>query len=158
MKRMNKKDLQIIAHLRNDGRMQLTKLSSLTGMPLSTVFDKLRYSEKELITKYICLLDFSKLGYNLRVNIAIRVGQNKDDVGDFLVKNQSVNSVSKVTNGYDFMIEGVFKQIKDLEEFMEQLETKFKIEDKKYFFILEDLKKEGFLSNPDLVEDSNKTI
>ena len=49
------------------------------------------------------------------------------------------------------MIEGIFKQIKDMEDFLESLEQKFKILDKKSFFIIEDIKREAFMSNVHLV-------
>jgi hypothetical protein len=49
------------------------------------------------------------------------------------------------------MIEGIFRQINDLESFLEILESRFNIEGKQYYFIIEDLKKEAFMSNPHLI-------
>lgn len=149
---MNQKDLQIIANLRTDARMPLTKMSKKTGIPVSTIFDRLKMNESDLIVKHTSLLDFAKLGYNTRANITLKVDRDdKEALKAFLVKHQSVNSVYKINNGFDFMVEGIFKQIKDMEEFIDDLEKRFKIQDKKSFFIIEDLKKEAFLSDPDLI-------
>ena len=120
---MNKKDLKIISHLRQNARMPLTKMSKKTQIPVSTIFDRLKLNEDNLIIKHTSLLDFSKLGYNTRANIMLTVDrEDKEALKEFLINNQSVNSVYKVNNGFDFMVEGIFKQIKDMEEFMESVE------------------------------------
>jgi DNA-binding Lrp family transcriptional regulator len=151
---MNKKDLKIIAHLRQNARMPLTKMSRKTQIPVSTIFDRLKLNENNLIKKHTSLLDFSKLGYNTRANITLKVDrEDKEALKEFLIKHQSVNSVYKINNGFDFMVEGVFKQIKDMEEFIEALEQRFKIIDTKSFFIIEDLKREAFMSNVNLIFD-----
>jgi len=149
---MNPKDLKIIAYLRKDARIPLTRLSRKTNIPVSTIFDRLKAKEEDVIVKHTSLLDFGKLGYYTRANIALRVDRDdKDKLKEHLLKNPSVNSVCRINNGYDFMIEGVFKQIKDMEEFLDQLENRFKILDKKTFFIIEDLKKEEFMSDPQMM-------
>ncbi|MBT7902859.1 Lrp/AsnC family transcriptional regulator [Candidatus Woesearchaeota archaeon] len=149
---MNKKDLQILCHLRNDARMPLTKMSKKTRIPVSTIFDRLKVSEKELITKHTSLIDFSQLGYHARVNIALKVDrEHKISVKDYLLGHESTNSVYKINNGFDFMVEGVFKHINHMEQFIDDLESKFNIEEKKFFFIIEDLKREAFMSNPNLL-------
>ena len=149
---MHPKDLKIIAFLRKDARIPLTKLSKKTHIPVSTIFDRLKAKERDVIVKHTSLLDFNKLGYHTRANIAVRVERDdKDKLKDHLLKNASVNSVCRINNGYDFMIEGVFKQIKDMEEFFDVLENKFRILEKKTFFIIEDLKKEEFMSDSNLI-------
>ena len=109
---MNKKDLKILAYLRNDARMPLTKMSRKTNIPVSTIFDRLKLSENQLIIKHTSLINFSKLGYHTRANITLRVDkEDKEAVKEFLIKNHLVNSVYKINNGFDFMVEGIFKQI-----------------------------------------------
>ena len=149
---MNKKDLKIISHLRNNARMPLTKMSRKTQIPVSTIFDRMKLHEEGLIIKHTCLLDFSKLGFNTRANINLKVDrEDKEALKDFLQKQDCINSIYRINNGFDFMIEGVFRQIKDMEEFLDNIEQKFKIQDKKSFFIIEDLKRESFLSDHQLI-------
>jgi len=146
----NKKDLLIIANLRNDARMSLTKMSKSIHIPISTIFDRLKMND--IIVKHTSLIDFAKLGYKVRAQIAFKVGrEDKEALRECLMKHESCNSVLKINNGYDFMIEGIFKEIKEMEDFLEQLEQKFKILEKTCFYIIEDLKKEAFMSNPELV-------
>lgn len=149
---MNQKDLKIITQLRQNARMPLTKMSKKIHIPISTIFDRLKLNEKEIIIKHTSLLDFTKLGYNTRANITLRVDRDdKEALKKHLINHHQVNSFYKINNGFDFMIEGIFKQIKDMEDFLESLEQKFKILDKKSFFIIEDIKREAFMSNVHLV-------
>ena len=149
---INKKDLKIISQLRSDARMPLTKMSRKIQIPVSTIFDRLKINENNLILKHTCLLNFSKLGYNVRAHINLKVDkEDKEALKEHLIKHQSVNSVFKINNGFDFMVEGVFKQIIDMENFIENLDQKFKILDKKSYFIIEDIKRESFMSNLNLL-------
>ncbi len=149
---MNQKDLKILSELRNNARMPLTKMSRKTQIPVSTIFDRLKLNEKDIIIKHTSLLDFNKLGFNTRANITLKVDKNdKETLKQHLMRHHQINSVYKINNGFDFMVEGIFKQIKDMEDFLEQLEQKFNIIDKKSFFIIEDIKREAFLTNTNLV-------
>ncbi len=150
---INQKDLKIIAYLRKNARMPLTDMSKKTNIPVSTIFDRMKNNEKGMIVKYTTILDFAKIGYNTRANITIKVEkQDKEALKEFLQKHPSINSVYKINNGFDFMIEGVFKQVIDMENFLDQLESRFQIQDKKSFFIIEDLKREEFLGDADFSE------
>lgn len=149
---MNAKDMKMIAYLRQDARMPLTKMSKKTQIPVSTLFDRLKANEEGIIQKHTALLDFAKLGYFTRANIVLKVSkEHKDELKNYLQTSESVNSVLRINNGYDFMVEGVFRQVLDMENFIENIEEKFNIEDKKSFFIIEDVKREAFMSDPSLV-------
>ncbi len=147
-KMLHKKDLLILAELRRNARSSLTKMSKMTLIPISTIFDKLRLYEESLIMKHTSLIDFSGLGFHSRIIIIIKTDRkNKFDILNYLAKHQNVNNLYKINNGCDFMIEGVFKHIKDSEEFVENLEEKFKILDKKVYYVIEDIQREKFLSD-----------
>jgi len=149
---MNIKDMKMIAHLRQDARMPLTKMSKKTHIPVSTLFDRLKANEEGVIKRHTALLDFTKLGYFTRANIVLKVAkEHRNALKEFLQINDSVNSVLRINNGYDFMVEGIFRQVLDMENFIENIEDKFNIEDKKSFFIIEDVKRESFMSDPSLV-------
>lgn len=148
---MKEKDFKMISYLRADARMPLTKMSKKTNIPVSTLFDRLRANENDIIMKHTALLNFTKLGYHTRANVALRVDkEDKDRLREYLMKHQMINSLYKINNGFDFMIEAVFVHVKDLEEFLSDLDKRFNIMDKKSFFIIEDLKREEFMADPSL--------
>ena len=59
-----------------------------------------------------------------------------------------MNNLMKINNDFDFFLEVVFREIRDLEAFMERLEEDYRIRTKKVFYVIEELKREGFLSDP----------
>jgi DNA-binding Lrp family transcriptional regulator len=102
--------------------------------------------------KHTTLIDFTKLGYNSRANIMLSTAkEDRDKLRSYLKEHSSINSLYKVNNGYDFMAEGIFENVKELEDFIEELEEKFNLQEKKVFFIIEDVKRENFLSRPELL-------
>ncbi|PLW80016.1 hypothetical protein C0585_04985 [Candidatus Woesearchaeota archaeon] len=142
---INKKDIQIISHLREDARMSLTQMSKSTRIPVSTIFDRIK--SNDFIVKHTALLDFAKLGYFTRANISIKVDrEDKEELKKFLLKNNHVNSLYRINDNFDFLIEGIFIHISDMEEFIDMMESRFKIIEKKTQYILEDIKREGFMS------------
>lgn len=143
---LTKKDMQIITALRNNARESLTKISRKTGIPVSTIFDKIK--DTPLITKNTCLLDFSQLGFNTRAKVTIKVErETREELRKYLAAYPNVNSLYKINSGYDFLIELVFRNIKEMEDFMENIRDRFKIIEDKVFYILEDIKREEFMTN-----------
>ncbi len=151
---MNTKDLEILSHLRHDARVSLTKMSRETNIPVSTIFDKLHAFEKKYILRHTSLVDFKKLGYMIRSHISIKSNKdNRESLVKFLTKNNSVNSLYKINNGFDFMFEGIFIDIQEMENFIEMLEEDYNIIDHKEHFVIEDIKRESFLAEPSVFYD-----
>jgi DNA-binding Lrp family transcriptional regulator len=149
---LSKKELLILCHLRVNARETLTEISKKTSVPISTIFDKLKLYEGNLIKHHTTLINFAQLGFNTRANIMIKVDRDvRDVVKDYLSRHQNINSVFKINNGFDYMFEAIFVNIKDMEDFMENLDKKYKIENKQVYYIVEDIKKESFMTNPDLI-------
>ena len=152
-KMVSKKDLLIIAELRRNARESLTEMSKHTKIPISTIYDRLKMNEGSLIKKHTTLIEFSKLGFYTRANILLKVEHDcKNEVKDFLIRHHRINSVFQVNNGYDFLAEGIFKHIKELEDFLEEVESKFRVQKRDVYYIIEELKRESFLSDGQLVE------
>ena len=141
-----KKELSILSHLRKDSRKSLSKISKETGIPLSTVFDNLGKLEKKVIKKYVSLIDFSKMGYNLKVNFILKSGDKKEELKQFLLSNKNVNSLLRLNGEADFLVEGIFKDMKELEEFNNKLDG-HKIVNKMEHHIIEEIKTEGFIES-----------
>ena len=149
---LTKKELLILTHLRADSRKSLAMISRETNIPISTIFDKVNKLGKNTISKYSPLLDFQKLGFGIRINFILKANdKKKQEIKDFLLTNKNVNSILRLNNEFDFFVEAVFRDMKGLEEFSESLE-KFKIKKKKEFFIIEDLKREEFLTKPEHIK------
>ena len=145
------KDKLILSYLRKDARASLTSMSRQTRIPVSTLYERIKKSE--IIKKHTSLLDFDKLGYSARAKVLLKVNkENREALRGFLCKCQFINELIKVNNGYDFLVEFVFQNMRELEHYLEALGNKFDIEDEKVYYVVDELKKECFMSNPDLLK------
>jgi len=153
MTRITRKDVLLISYLRKDARGSLTSISRYTNIPISTLFDRLKVINNSFIKKNTCLLNFGKLGYDIRVTLLLKAHENsKDELRKYLEFNQNVNNMYRVSNGYDFLVEAVFKSLKEMDFFIEKLRS-FNLSDSKEYFILEEVKRESFLADPSLLPD-----
>ncbi|MBW3013295.1 Lrp/AsnC family transcriptional regulator [Candidatus Woesearchaeota archaeon] len=142
------RELKLLANLRENGRCKLTEISKKSRIPVSTVFDMLQEMQENVITKNTVLIDFSKLGYHTRAQIFIRVEkQDKERLKNLLIFADNVNSIYRINGGWDFIIETVHRSIKELDDFLEDLGREVCIQEKEIHYLIEDIKREEFLSN-----------
>jgi|TARA_Y100000310_G_C20636746_1_gene791576 Lrp/AsnC family transcriptional regulator for asnA, asnC and gidA len=138
------KNLKLINQLRKNSRENLTMLSRNTGIPISTVYEKLK--KTDLIKKYTCLLNFEKIGYHGRSVYLVKVNINeRNHLEEYLRLNCNVNNLSIINNGYDFIFDVVFKNLKEISDFTKEIEEKFSILSINSHPIIEDIKREDFL-------------
>lgn len=151
--KIRKKHLLVFMQLRNNARISLRELSRKSKMPISSVFDCLKGFSGEVIHKQVALLNFDKIGFHVKANLKFRVDKkDREKLKNHLMKNWNVNSLYRINNGFDFSAECIFKNINELERFLENLEDNFKIRKKEICYILDDLKRETFFSQPELID------
>jgi DNA-binding Lrp family transcriptional regulator len=150
---IKKKDLMLASYLRQDARIPLTTLSRKSGVPVSTIFDRIRSGAGEVILRATALLNYPKLGYHTRATVLIKAKkETKEQMRNFLMQSCNVNSLYKINNGYDFMADFIFRDACELEDFVSDLDEKFGVKVKDVHYIIEDLKQEDFLVRPDMVD------
>jgi len=143
-----RKDLLFMACLRQNSREKLTRISKRTRIPVTTLFDRLRLLERDVIVKHTSILNFEKLGYHCKASILFRVGkEHRELLKDLLIGSEHVNSVYKINNGYDYIVDVIFRDMRELNEYVEEIEKKVEILDKQVYFILQELCQEKFLSD-----------
>ena len=145
---MKKEDILVLACIRQDARAGLTKISRATSIPITTIYHKLKSFEKNFIKKYTTIIDFPKLGYNTRAMILIRTKRDmKEKLFEYLINNKSLNSLYKINNGYDFMMEIIAREIREVETFVDYLETTYGLEKKEIHYLIEEVNREEFMGN-----------
>lgn len=150
---MNDTEYKILQRLRNNARFKLTEMSKTTKIPISTIFDKIRQLDGNLIDKFTVLLSFGRMGL-YKAMLAIKVGpEQKQEVMEHLKQAPCVNNLWRINNGYDFLIEVVFSHMRELDDFLENMDKSYKLRKKETFFVLDDVKRETFLSEDYLVHD-----
>ena len=139
------KDLLVLVNLRRNSRKNLTSISRDTQIPVTTVFDKVRRLNLGIIKKHTSLLDFSRLGYNTQVNLAL-LCKNKKETLAFLKQHSNVNAIYGLERDYDYYVELIFRNLKELEEFTEKLDD-LGVKKFESHHVIEELKKEAFLTD-----------
>lgn len=143
---IQKQDTKILACLRENARETITQISKKTQIPISTVYERIKRHKTNTIYKFSALLDFTKFGYTAKAMILFKIYKtDKKRIKEYFISDPNVNSVYKINNGYDYMIEVVFRTIKDLEEFLENLDEEYKIKHKEVHYLIDDLKREEFM-------------
>ncbi|MFH1400995.1 MAG: Lrp/AsnC family transcriptional regulator [Nanoarchaeota archaeon] len=146
---MNTKERIFLHYLRLNARAPLTEISKRTSIPVSTLFDRLKTLQEHLILKHTTLLDFEKLGYPCRAAIMLSVPLgHREDLRHYLETHEHVNSIFRINNGYDYFVDCIFTDMQRAEQFIEDLEARFQITDKKTHYIVQVIKNEEFLCNP----------
>jgi DNA-binding Lrp family transcriptional regulator len=153
---ISKKDAEIISHLRNNARKKITKIAKETDIPVTTIYDKIRVHDKKFVKKHTTLINFPEIGMHARSQIAINVSlEMRSELQTFLTNHPNVNSLYKISFGSDFLAEVVFRDSGEVESFIENLEREYKTEKIQSFNIVQDLKKEAFLTDKDHLEVIN---
>ncbi|MFA6461007.1 MAG: Lrp/AsnC family transcriptional regulator [Candidatus Woesearchaeota archaeon] len=143
---MEQKIISLLNSLRENSRQKLTEISKRTHIPISTLFDLLKEAEVNFIVKNTTLLNFPKLGYHVHAQVFLKVeSSTKDELKKHLTLHSGVNSMYKINNGWDFMIETVHKNIRDLDDFLEKLNQRFPIKEQQIHYLIDEIKKEGFM-------------
>lgn len=150
---MRQNDLLLLTNLRKNARATLTKISRNTQIPVSTIFDRLKANEGTIIRKHTAILDFNQLGFTTRATIIYKFAKSdKKNARQFLTSHQNINSVYKINNGYDFLVEAIFRNILELENFLEKIDETFRVKSKQTYYIIEEIKREEFLSDPKTID------
>jgi DNA-binding Lrp family transcriptional regulator len=150
LQQVKNKETLLLSHLRNNSREKLTSISKKTGIPIATLFYLLKELEGNRYTKSTILLNFENLGYHSHAQIFLKVNrEDKLKVRIFLEKQDSVNTVYKTNNGWDFIIETVHNNIKQLDKFIEKIDENFEIKNHQIHYLIEEVKKEDFMKNKD---------
>jgi DNA-binding Lrp family transcriptional regulator len=149
---IRKKELVLLSCLRNNSRETLTNISKKTKIPISTIFDKLKEYEKSFIKKHTTLIDFKKLGYDLKIYLMLKVNREKRmEFQDFVLNSHCINNVCRINNGYDYFVEGIFKDINSFQVFLDKLEG-YGVNNIMEHFVIDEIKKESFLSDKNYVD------
>ena len=145
---ITEKDLKIIAHMRTNARKKVTEMSKEVKMPATTIYDKIRNHERKgIVKRHVALVDFSKLGFNTKVMLCLSVGRDRrEELKKYLMQHPNINSLYRIDFGPDFIAEAIFQDNSKLQEFLDYIDTTFRIDEVKTYNISQELKKEEFMT------------
>ncbi|MEM0002301.1 MAG: Lrp/AsnC family transcriptional regulator [Desulfurococcaceae archaeon] len=116
-------DYRILKILQEDSRISLKEISVKTGKPVSTIHERLKKAiTKGFIKKFTILIDYEKLGYQVKALILINVdGKHIIEVEKYIASHPNVLAVYDITGEFDVAVLAVFKSIGELDSFVKWL-------------------------------------
>ncbi|MEM0146160.1 MAG: Lrp/AsnC family transcriptional regulator [Conexivisphaerales archaeon] len=120
---MDQIDYKIIDSLTINSKKPLRQLAKELGIPFSTLYSKIKRLENmQIITKYVALCDYSKLGYTLTAITEITVSKGKlVEIEEKVAAMGNVISVYDVTGESDIIIITKFRTPEELSSFTKRL-------------------------------------
>lgn len=149
--------MKILSQFRKNARENLTSASKKIQVPISTIYDRLRKYEGSIIRKHTSLIDFGALGFGLKVQMVVKVApKDRESLSVFLKTHPRVNSLYTISNGFDFMVEIILRNLLEVAKFNRGLD-RFAIVDRHEFYVVEDIKKEDFLCDYETIDKAFDT-
>lgn len=138
------KDMHIMNMLRTNAKEKLTTIAEILHMPVSTVHERIKHLDALKRPTY--LIDTQLLGYSTSAHILLRCNkEDKQALARVLMSRPETNALFKVNSGYDFLVEAVFKNIKCVEEMIEDINDQVTIKTHHVIYTIEELARERFL-------------
>ncbi|MDP7323993.1 MAG: Lrp/AsnC family transcriptional regulator [Candidatus Woesearchaeota archaeon] len=145
---MDEKYKLLIKELRKDGRKKLTEVAKVTKIPVSTLFDMMHRLETKGLVGHKMLVNFEKIGFTMRTMIALKVDYDeRKKLQEFLSKHKYINNLYEINDGYDYLVEGIFQNPKEMYDFIGEIEEKHSIITKSVHNIIRTISSEKFLTD-----------
>jgi Lrp/AsnC family transcriptional regulator for asnA, asnC and gidA len=149
MAKIDETDMRILGVLEQNSKLSSQKISRKTGIPITTVHNRVRKLEKEGIIKgYTLVLDHEKLGRPLLAYILVNYDMNavgskltRDELARKLRQIGEAERISYTTGRYDIVMVIRFRTIRDLDNLiMAKLRTIPGIGKTETFIVMEEIK------------------
>lgn len=123
MVKIDEIDLNILKELQKDARKSLKEIAEKVGVAEGTVYNRInKMRNMGIIKKFIPILDYSSLGYDITAIIGITAeGGQIVEIEKEIAKEKSVTAVYDVTGEYDILIVAKFENREKLNEFVKKL-------------------------------------
>jgi DNA-binding Lrp family transcriptional regulator len=119
---MDDLDLQIIQKLQENAKISLKDIAKMLETPASTIhFRVQKMIEGEIISKFSCVVDIEKLGYNTVGWVNLIIDPLKtDDIANKIASFEQVRMVSVTGGTYNLVIQIISKNEKELWNFIQE--------------------------------------
>ena len=146
--KIDQKDLKILEFLRKNARETLTNISRTTGVPISSIFDRLKRLEQiGIIRRHTTLLDTDKIGFKVRAFLLFKTRDGQKDLEEYLMGNPHMNNMIRVNGNLSLLVEVWFRDIGTLESFVAGIRKAFKKVEISVHYVLKDIERECFMIN-----------
>jgi len=123
MVKIDEIDVKILKELQDDARNSLKEIAEKVGVAEGTVYNRInKMKSMGIIKKFIPVLDYSMLGYDITAVIGISAeGGHLVEIEKEIAKEKNVTAVYDVTGEYDILVVAKFENRDKLNEFVKRL-------------------------------------
>ena len=110
-------DEKILTILKHDAKLSTGSIAKKTGVPTTTVHNRIKRMEKEgIIKRYEPVLDYTKLGQGIHAMIFINAEHKTDQeqLAKRLLQIPAIDHATIITGGFDMMIRARAGTIEEL--------------------------------------------
>lgn len=131
--------MELLRLLRGDARIKLVTMSSMMGMPVSTLQGRYIKLRSGIIGKFCANIDYPGMGFSVRFFCVVGA---KKDFRNFIVNHHNINSAFRHSKGY--FIDCIFRNLGEADAFLKHLE-KLEAKVSGCYFVIDEIKMEGML-------------
>ncbi|MCD7782263.1 MAG: Lrp/AsnC family transcriptional regulator [Methanosphaera sp.] len=141
---MDEIDEKILNELIDNSRISISKISQKTGIPDSTISNRLKkLEENNVIEQYTTLVNPEAIGVRVTAHIIIQTETEKHvNVEEELPKLEKVSEVFSISGEYDILIKVWAHTLEELNDIISQVRTIDGIEELRELIVMERLKEE----------------
>ncbi len=121
---LSNNDVKILNYLLENDLRNYNRMSRETGIPASTIYDRVRAMRKKgIVRRLIPELDLEKLGYRVFAALEIEVNSMRDvdSLKDKYVNNAGIAGLFKMSGNYDLLALALVRSPGELEELINSL-------------------------------------
>lgn len=128
--KLDKKDKKIVKALYENGRYSIADISRKTGIPRDSVMYRIKkMEESKVIRSFQVVLNPSLLGYEIYSFVTLTLQnldlENEKKLLNHLNSHPNVTYIAKTTGKWDFMLNIVAKNLKELDGILTEMRRKF---------------------------------
>lgn len=118
-------DARIVAALQSNPRAELLEIADATGIPGTTVRDRLKaMEERGVVEGYAALVDYDRAGYGTTAIVRLRVRDEAiDAVAERLRERERFRTVYEKTGRWNLFAMGTFGSEAEFDSYSKQLVT-----------------------------------
>ncbi len=108
-------DQKILNQLRKNSRLSITEISKKIAIPAATAYGRFHRLKPKYVKRFVPILDFPKLGYNMRTAFFLNANSTKG------IDTDPVNSMTTLQGKHNIMLECVFRNNEEAVRYAEGL-------------------------------------
>jgi len=143
-------DKQILELLQENAKLTIREIADRTEKSQTAVRSRIQRLERELIKKYIALIDCSKLGYREMVMASLRVNSRRplEQIKEEIEKMQRIKFAYIITGDYPIFIMAKCLDHEDSMDLIENLRNLPEVEEVKTQLVLDRIKEDPTIIIP----------